>query len=193
MMNMLDEIDKKIISILIRDGRKTYKEIGDEIGYTIMGAKRRIQKMLSSGLIEISASLNVKKMNLHMALILLEMENRDSIVKCLERFRECPRIISMFTLLSGYNLAALIIAENMDTLESESMERCSLRCAEGVRRSEFYPIGSIYYHPYLKLRLNLFTRIRVKAPCGVDCSKCTRYMDEKCLGCPATKYYRGPL
>jgi hypothetical protein len=31
------------------------------------------------------------------------------------------------------------------------------------------------------------------APCGIDCGKCLRYEQRKCLACPATKYYRGPL
>jgi hypothetical protein len=99
----------------------------------------------------------------------------------------------MFTLLAGYNLAVLVMAENNETLESESMERCSLRCTSGVRRTEFYPIGSIHYSPFLKVRLNLATKDREVAPCGVRCESCERYQAKKCLGCPATKHYRGPL
>jgi len=30
------------------------------------------------------------------------------------------------------------------------------------------------------------------APCGINRGKCVRYEQEKCLGCPATRYYRGP-
>jgi len=190
---VMDDIDKKIVSKLLRDGRASYRELGEAVGYTIMGAKRRIEKMRSNGLIEISAGINIDALNLHAALILLELESQEALSKCLERFKECPRIVKFFTLLAGYNLAALIIAESRETLESESMENCSLRCMPGVRRTEFYPIGSIHYSSFLKVRLDLATKDKEVAPCHVDCKSCGRYETNRCFGCPATKYYRGPL
>ena len=189
----MDEVDRKIIAELLRDGRSSYKKLGDVVGYTIMGVKRRVEKMLSKGLIEISAGINIEALKLYAALILLELESREALNACLERFKECPRIVNMYTLLAGYNLAVLVIAEDRDTLESESMEKCSLRCMPGVRRTEFYPIGSIYYSPFLKVRLNLVTKNMDVAPCNVNCKSCVRYCMEKCVGCPATKYYKGPL
>ena len=193
MMGRMDEVDKQIISELLRDGRTPYKRLGEIIGYTTMGAKRRVEKMLSKNLIRVSAEVNVEALNLYAALILLELESRDALNRCLQRFRDCPRVVNLFTLLAGHNLAALIIAEDKETLESESMERCSLRCTPGVRRTEFYPIGTMPYSPFLRIRLNLATKDRERAPCGVDCGSCGRYQAIKCAGCPATKYYRGPL
>ncbi|RJS84806.1 winged helix-turn-helix transcriptional regulator [Candidatus Bathyarchaeota archaeon] len=189
----MDDVDRRIISELLKDGRASYKKLGDIVGYTIMGVKRRVEKMLSKGIIEVSAGINIEALNLYAALILLELESREALNACLQRFKECPRVVSMFTLLAGYNLAVLVIAEDRDTLESESMEKCSLRCMPGVRRTEFYPIGSIHYSPFLKVRLDLVTQNREKAPCDVNCNSCVRYQIQKCVGCPATKYYRGPL
>jgi len=190
---MMNQIDKKIISELLMDGRASYKKLGDVIGYTIMGVKRRVEKMLSEGLIDVSARINVDALSFHAALILLEIESREALSNCLERFKECPRIAKMFTLLAGYNLAVLAFAEDKETLESESMEKCSLRSVPGVRRTEFYPIGSIHYSPFLRIRLNLATKDREVAPCRVQCESCERYQANKCVGCPATKCYRGPL
>jgi len=193
MIGKMDDVDRKIISELLKDGRASYRELGEVIGYTIMGAKRRVQKMLSEGLIHISAEINIDKLKFHAALILLEFESREALNRCLEKFKECPRIVNMFTLFAGYNLAALVIAEDKDTLESESMEKCSLRCREGIRRTEFYPIGTILLSPFLKVRMNLVTKDREISPCDVKCDSCERYQADKCVGCPATKYYRGPL
>jgi len=61
----MDEIDRKIISKLLRDGRASYRELGEAVGYTVIGAKRRMEKMLSEGLIYISAGVNIDKLNLH--------------------------------------------------------------------------------------------------------------------------------
>jgi len=189
----MDQVDRVIISELIRNGRISYRRIGDIIGYTIMGAKRRVERLLSRGIVRVTAELNVEKLGLYTALILLEFEDREALRKCLERFTECPRVVNFFTLLAGYNLAALVIAEDKDTLESESTEKCSLRSMPGVRRSEFYLIGTVHYAPYLRLRLHLVTRDREVAPCGVNCGDCERYQATKCVGCPATRHYRGPL
>jgi len=54
---IIDDIDRKIISELLKDGRMPYVQIGKAIGYTIMGAKRRVLKMLNEGLIQVSARL----------------------------------------------------------------------------------------------------------------------------------------
>jgi len=75
----MDDIDRKIISELLEDGRMSYIQIGKAIGYTIMGAKRRVLKMLDEGLIQVSAQLNVEKLKLHAALVLLEFESREAL------------------------------------------------------------------------------------------------------------------
>lgn len=192
-MIRLDDLDKKIISHLQRNGRATLKEIGEALGFTSMGVKKRMEKLLRKEVIRISASLNLERLNLYTALIFLELKDGETRRRILEKFKECPRIVYMFNTLSGYNLIALMIAEDRDTLESESMEKCSLRNQEGIRRSEFYPISSVNYEPFLNVRQYLAHKRDSITPCKVDCKSCERYSSNKCLGCPATKYYRGPL
>ncbi len=192
-MNGLDEVDRKIISQLQLDGRTTLEELGKMIGYTSMGAKKRIDKLFEKGVIKVSASLNLKPLNLCAAIVLLEIESADAMQRLLDRFRDCPRVVHIFTTLGGYNLIALVVAEDQDTLESISMEKCSLRSSEGIRRSEFYPIGNIHYSPFLAIREHLTHKERTTTPCNVDCRPCNRYKIQKCVGCPATTYYRGTL
>lgn len=189
----MDEVDRKIISQLQRDGRTTFEELGRITGFTSMGAKKRVDRLLEEGVIKISTSLNLKSLNLHAAIVLLEMENADAMQRLLERFRDCPRVVHIFTTLGGYNLIALVVAENQETLESISMEKCSLRSSGGIRRSEFYPIGNIHFSPFLPVREQLTHKERTDAPCNVDCITCSRYQTQNCVGCPATSCYRGTL
>jgi len=192
-MVTLDEVDRKIISKLQLEGRATFKEIGKTIGYTSMGAKKRVKKLLEQEVIKTSTLLNIKTLNLTSAIIFLEMENAEAVQKLLERFEECPRVINIFTTLGGYNIIAQVVAENQDTLESISIEKCSLRSSEGIRRSEFYPIGDIHYSPFLPMREHLTHKEKEIAPCNVDCRPCQRYKSQKCGGCPATTQYQGLL
>jgi len=189
-MAELDEINRAIIANLRKDGRISYKKIGDNIGFTIMGVKRRYLKLENEGIVEVSVSENVDKLRYKLALILLEIEDQKTLQSVLERFKNCPRAVYVFTMLSGYNLAVLTVAEDEGTLESEAWEKCSWRCQVGVRRSEFYPIGEIHYSPFIPVREELMSGEAKTTPCGVNCESCGRYDAGKCLGCPATIYYR---
>jgi DNA-binding Lrp family transcriptional regulator len=189
----MDKIDWKLIKQLRSNGRKTYKELGEAIGYTSLGAKKRIAKLLNKNLIHISALVNTDALNLRLALILLEIESAETMRKIIDRYSRCPRVINFFTTMGGYNLIALVMAEDQATLESESMEKCALRSGEGIRRSEFYLIGRVQHYPFLPLKTDALKEKGDVTPCGVQCKDCPSFQDKKCVGCPALSYYRGPL
>jgi DNA-binding Lrp family transcriptional regulator len=48
----LDSIDLKILNMLARNGRLSYRSIGVAIGLTTKSVKTRVDKMLSSGVID---------------------------------------------------------------------------------------------------------------------------------------------
>jgi len=189
----MDDVDRKIISQLQVDGRTTFEELGKIIGYTSMGAKKRLEKLIDSEAIKVSAQLSLKKFNLCSAIVLIETDGPETLQRLIERFEDCPRVVHMFTTIGGYNVIALVVAENQETLESISMEKCSLRSEKGIRRSEFYPIRDIGYSPFISVRRHLARKDLSTPPCNVDCKPCARYKSEQCVGCPATEYYRGHL
>lgn len=158
-----------------------------------MGVKKRVENLIEQDVVKVAALLNIKPLNLYAAILFLEIENAEAMHKLLERFKNCPRVVRIFTTLAGYNLIALIVAENQDTLESISIEKCSLRSSEGIRRSEFYPIGNIHYSPFLPIREHLTHKEKTTTPCNVDCRPCNKYKEQKCVGCPTATYYKGTL
>ena len=193
MVFRLDEVDNKIISNLQKNGRMKAAEIAEKVGFSSMGIHKRIKKLITKKAMKISADLNPFVFNLSPAIVMLEMEDSNAMNNLLNRFKDCPRVVKIFKTVGGYNLVALVIAENRDTLESISIEKCSLRSNLGVRRSEFYPISDIYFSPFIPIREKLTHKGKEKTPCNVDCISCQRYKDEKCVGCPATIHYRGTL
>ena len=189
----LDEVDKKIIAQLQADGRAKLQDLAKTVGFTSMGVKKRLEKLLEKGIIKVSALVNPSALKLYPAIVMLEMESAESMQKLLDRFEECPRVIHIFKTIGGYNLIALVVAETKETLESISIEKCSLRCSQGIRRSEFYPISDTYFSPFLQVREDLTHKGNKVAPCNVDCDPCSRYEAQKCVGCPTTSNYKGPL
>lgn len=192
-MISLDDVDKKIVTELQLDGRMTLLDLAKKVGYTSMGTKKRLQRLVKNGTIRVSALVNPKVLGLHPAIVMLEMESAETMQELLNRFEECPRVIQIFKTVGGYNLIALVIAETQETLESISMEKCSLRCSRGIRRSEFYPISDTYFSPFLQIREDLAHGERKVTPCNVDCDPCKRYETQKCVGCPTTSHYKGTL
>jgi DNA-binding Lrp family transcriptional regulator len=170
-MAKLDEIDRKIIAQLQENGRPPREELSKIIGYL----------------------LNPAALKLTPAIVMLEMESAQAMQNLITRFQDCPPVIHIFKTIGGYNLIALVVAENQDTLESISMEKCSLRSSPGIRRSEFYPISDTYFAPFLQIRENLTHKDKTVTPCNVDCNPCARYEECKCVGCPASKKYKGTL
>jgi DNA-binding Lrp family transcriptional regulator len=41
------------------------------------------------------------------------VESAEAMQKLLERFKECPRVINVFKTIGGYNLIALVVAEDL--------------------------------------------------------------------------------
>jgi DNA-binding Lrp family transcriptional regulator len=189
----LDVIDKKIITQLQADGRTTLEELSKITGFTSMGTKKRLEKLVNKGTIKVAALLNPSALKLFPAIIMLEMESTEAMQELLDRFEQCPRVVQIFKTVGGYNLIALVVAETQETLESISMEKCSLRCSKGIRRSEFYPVSETYFSPFLQIREGLAHKEKKVTPCNVECDPCNRYETQKCVGCPTTIYYKGSL
>jgi DNA-binding Lrp family transcriptional regulator len=189
----MDDIDRKIICQLQANARTTLEELAQITGFTSMGIKKRLQKLVEAGAIKNQALLNPSSFGLIPAMVLLEMEDADAVQEVMKRFRECPRVVHIFKTTGGYNLIALVIAENRDTLDSISIEKCSLRSSPGIRRSEFYPISDSDFSQFLPIREYLTHKGKDRAPCDVDCCTCGRFQAKKCVGCPTTVHYRGIL
>lgn len=49
---LLDDIDRKILACLEVDGRATYAEVGQQVGLSSPAAKRRVDRLLRSGVIQ---------------------------------------------------------------------------------------------------------------------------------------------
>ena len=54
----MDEIDKKIITQLQADGRTTLQDLAKNTGFTSMGTKKRLERLLKNGTIKVSALIN---------------------------------------------------------------------------------------------------------------------------------------
>jgi len=186
----MDEIDKEIVSILQEDGRTSLSEIGKKVGLSHVSVRKRLRS-LCRNLVKVSAGLNAEQLGFRVAIINAEVESAERLRELIDMFSRCPRIVFVTTTTGAYNVMTMMVAEDADTLNA-IVEICSIRAQKGIRRSEV-TIGEAPVIPkHLPIKIVPNKELEI-APCGINCGKCIRFENQKCLGCPATKYYRGPL
>lgn len=184
----MDRVDRKIYSMLLEDGRISLSSMGRSLGLSHVSIRNRLENMEKDNLINVYAGINLKKLGFRIIIINCEVETHDLLRELIKVFSNCPRVIFMARTTGEYNLMMIMVAEDMDTLNA-IVEICSIRAYKGIRRSEVI-IGETPELPKF-IPIRLFTDKPFEdAPCGINCGKCLRYRDNKCLGCPSTRYYR---
>ncbi len=165
----MDEVDKKIIAQLQADGEHLLRNLSKIHGFHKYGNKEKARKTVEKRNNQNISSDQPKRARASSSNRNAgNGERRSNARTSLNRFEECPRIVQIFKTIGGYNLMALVVAETIETLESISMEKCSLRCSKGIRRSEFYPVSETYFSPFLQIRENLATKEKKVSPCNVE-------------------------
>jgi Lrp/AsnC family leucine-responsive transcriptional regulator len=165
-------------------------EISKRLGLTQPSISARLRKLKDSGAIALQAGMNLKKIGLHIAKIDLCIKSDTN--KIIERFKNCPYCINGFITSGKFNLTLLFVCEDINTLEA--IVDNSLRPLPEVVDLEF----SIALAPIKDLIAPITSwhgtdTINGESPCGVSCKDCDMYATDRCLGCPATKEYKGNI
>ncbi len=185
-LTVLDDVDKKLIKLLQEDGRKSLVSIGRDLGISHVSVKKRLEKLLSEGIISIEA-LIASKMFVY-AIVIAELEGYEYFEEVKNRLEHCPRMIFLAPLIGGINLIAIMAFEDMNVLES-CMTSCFLKSLKGVKRSEVLIARKLFVPTHISLKAKRMDR--EYTPCGTHCGSCILYKESKCPGCPATRYYKG--
>ncbi|NMC08646.1 MAG: Lrp/AsnC family transcriptional regulator [Candidatus Lokiarchaeota archaeon] len=134
----IDLVDKQIISLLSQDGRMKLVDIGEKLsvedkqGYSHVGVKNRITKLLDADAIRIQATLNLQKYKVVVGILLIETGSAVEARRIIEQFKSCPRVLFCLESVGKYNLIYGIIADSIDELQS-FINTCSPKTEPGVK------------------------------------------------------------
>jgi len=187
----LDEIDKKLIEMLVENGRKSLSEMGKKLGLSHVAVKKRLEKLYARRIMKVIPAFNLEQLGLKGVLILAEVRTSTDIEEIFKKYSNCPRMILLSTTMGRYNLVAIMVGENDRTIES-ILTVCSFRREKGIMKSEIHLINSIFIPKFIPIKV-VAEKTGTLTPCGMDCGSCERYSKNLCLGCPATKIYKGVL
>jgi Lrp/AsnC family leucine-responsive transcriptional regulator len=192
----LDDTDRKLVSLLMKDGRTSLSELGDAkkgVNMSHVAVSKRLEKLINDDkLVKVAAGVNAEALDIKVLFLGLETENMEITDMLLKKYNSCPRLVMLAPVTGRYNLFAVMVAEDTFSLES-ILGTCSLRTEDGIRRSETWFGNSPSIPQYLPIDLAPSKKGGNKATCGRDCSICKRYEVNKCVGCPSTKTYKGGL
>ncbi len=127
----IDEIDIKILSILIRDARARLKDIAKECGISSVSVLNRIKHLKGRGIITgatLFPNLDALGFQIVATLGIETDSNEEEIIKFID---EHTRLIELSTSIGRYDLTAFVHAENIATLDRVVLE---IRRRFGVRK-----------------------------------------------------------
>ncbi len=189
---MMDDIDKRLVSILQGNGRTTLSEIGKQLGMSHVAVSKRLDKLLKTKKVKLTAEVNSKYLDTKLLFLGFETETLEVAERIQRKYEKCPRLVMFAPVTGRYNVFAVMVAEDTWNLES-IIGACSMRTEPGVRKSESWFGNAPLMPEYLKLNLSPESTGDTGAPCTMDCKNCGRYTTEKCVGCPSTTAYKGSL
>ncbi|TXT66909.1 MAG: hypothetical protein BAJALOKI1v1_240005 [Promethearchaeota archaeon] len=110
----IDNIDRKIISLLQKDPSITHTEIAKEVNRSQPTIGLRIKKLEKAGIMNFQAGLNLKVADVLIARVDLQTNNPE---KILNEVKEYPYIINAFQLSGNYNLSLLLANSSLKHLD----------------------------------------------------------------------------
>jgi DNA-binding Lrp family transcriptional regulator len=115
----IDEIDVKIMKILLKDSRKKFTDIAKECGVSVTTIKNRYSELKKSGIILGSTVIvNVKNLGYEGYLSLYVNAQFDEVEQFLEYANKLPGVMTYHvTLNENYNAHILLPVKNMQEIE----------------------------------------------------------------------------
>jgi DNA-binding Lrp family transcriptional regulator len=174
----IDPVDKQIFSLLSQDGRMKLVDIGEQLsvedkqGYSHVGVKNRITKLLDAGAIRIQATLNLQKYKVVVGILLLETGSAVDARRIIELYKACPRVLFCLESVGKYNLIYGIVAEGIDELQS-FINSCSPKTEPGVKDSMVLISTRLVEPAFFPTRYF-----------DANGSACEKHKDGSCSACP---------
>ena len=132
---MLDDKDKNIIDILVKDGREPASSIAAKVGLSVPAVIERIKKMQDSDIISgFKATINYSKLGKDVnALITIISNSSEHYYEVLEKANSTEEVVECFA-TTGAGSHVLFIRTN-NTITLEKLLR-NIQQWPGVRRTE---------------------------------------------------------
>ena len=131
----LDDVAKTIIELLQEDGRRSYSDIGREVGLSEAAVRQRVQRLTESGVMQIVAVTDPMQLGFpRQAMIGIRVSGDTRVVA--EAIAEVPAIDYVVITVGSFDILAEVVCENDDDL-IELLNK-QIRGIDGVQSTETF-------------------------------------------------------
>lgn len=136
-MNM-DEINLAIVRRL-KDGRKSFKKIAEEMNLTENTVRSRVRKLVDDGVLEITGRIDADAIGGHkLVMIGVKLQNMD-LVKKAEEFSKVKGVVSVAVVTGRFDLMLVVLLkDDYDLLEFYTEEVSRIESVKSVETFVIY-------------------------------------------------------
>jgi Lrp/AsnC family transcriptional regulator for asnA, asnC and gidA len=132
---ILDDVNKRIIEQLQRDGRMSYATLAKQIGLSEAAARQRVQRMLDSGVMQIVAVTDPLTLGFRRQ-VMIGLKVEGDMRAVAEQLATIPEVDYVVVCAGGYDLLAEMVCVDDDHLLSLLNDR--IRSIPGVTTTETF-------------------------------------------------------
>lgn len=129
-MIKLDALDYKILQLLSKDGRASFSDIAKATRLTSAGAKKRVEKMMRNGVLQVRGLLPLSKFYSVAACITAKVDSRH-VAELLEALQKLPMVCFLEKLYDEHNVSLGVVAPSLPDINTFVDQH--LHSAPGVR------------------------------------------------------------
>ena len=131
-MSKDNEFDKRILEILRMDSRKSFVDIGKELGLSESAIRRRIKNLIDDGSISrFTIEENASKMT--SAITLLSVASSNDTNSVASKLQSVPGVQIIYEITGQYDIAVIISANSINEINSSIDD---IRRIEGVSSTD---------------------------------------------------------
>jgi len=166
----IDEVDKKIISLLQENPEMTHSQISEKVHKSQPAVGARIIKMKRKNLLCTQIGVNMAKIDIKLAKVEMLTKDAEAVLKKVE---QCPFVLHAFKVSGPTNLCVMIAAPDIQTIDN-MVDRCYRTDPNVNSANVSYIIHSV---KDLILPINFNIEHFNETGCGVDCIANTGEID----------------
>ncbi|MEM3586329.1 MAG: Lrp/AsnC family transcriptional regulator, partial [Candidatus Jordarchaeaceae archaeon] len=115
----LDPINKKIMEMLIKDSRRPYREIADELGVTESTVRKRVKKLVEDKVIErFTVALNPEKSGKSIIAYVVAYPQNQREREVEELVKELPEVVEAYAMSGKCGVNMKVVVKDLPSLNA---------------------------------------------------------------------------
>ncbi len=130
---MLDETDRRILSVLQRDARTSMRKISEEVGVSLGTVSNRVRKLEGAGVIRgYTVLLDPEKIGWDLNVVIGLRIQKGRLIEIQEKIAKDPRVYGVYDVTGDFD--SMVVARARDRSDLDDLSK-NVMSVDGVERS----------------------------------------------------------